>query len=83
MIMPEKPVRRNALRDCARAGHVRQNLLNFRPLLTAGTRVMASVEESLEIIRRGAEEILVEEELVRKLKRGRNPAFMMGKRLKR
>ena len=32
---------------------------------------MASVEESLEIIRRGADEILVEEELVKKLKRGK------------
>ena len=32
---------------------------------------MASVEESLEIIRRGAEEILVEDELVKKLKRGK------------
>jgi len=31
---------------------------------------MASVEESLEIIRRGADEILVEEELIKKLKRG-------------
>ncbi|MDX1299450.1 MAG: tyrosine--tRNA ligase, partial [Pseudomonas sp.] len=31
---------------------------------------MASVEESLEIIRRGADEILVEQELVKKLKRG-------------
>jgi tyrosyl-tRNA synthetase len=30
----------------------------------------ASVEESLELIRRGADEILVEEELVKKLKRG-------------
>jgi len=32
---------------------------------------MASVEESLEIIRRGAEEILVEDELVKKLERGK------------
>ena len=32
---------------------------------------MASVEESLELIRRGAEEILIEEELVKKLKRGK------------
>jgi len=32
---------------------------------------MASVEESLELIRRGADEILVEEELVKKLKRGK------------
>ena len=32
---------------------------------------MASLEESLEIIRRGAEEILVEDDLVKKLKRGR------------
>lgn len=32
---------------------------------------MASVEESLEIIRRGADEILVEEELVKKLKRSK------------
>ncbi len=31
---------------------------------------MPSVEESLELLRRGAEEILVEEELVKKLKRG-------------
>lgn len=32
---------------------------------------MASVEESLELLRRGAEEILVEEELVKKLQRGK------------
>ena len=32
---------------------------------------MASVEDSLEIIRRGADEILVEEELLKKLKRGK------------
>lgn len=32
---------------------------------------MASVEESLELIRRGTDEILIEEELVKKLKRGK------------
>lgn len=32
---------------------------------------MATVEQSLEIIRRGAEEILVEDELIKKLKRGK------------
>ena len=32
---------------------------------------MPSVDEALEIIQRGAEEILVEEELVKKLKTGR------------
>lgn len=32
---------------------------------------MVSVEESVELIRRGAEEILVEQDLIRKLKRGK------------
>jgi tyrosyl-tRNA synthetase len=39
---------------------------------------MPSVQESLELIRRGAEEILVEEELVKKLKRGKSLRVKAG-----
>ena len=39
---------------------------------------MSSVDEALEIIKRGAEEILVEEELIKKLKTGKSLRIKAG-----
>ena len=67
------------LRGCLVFCKTRVILYRWRPLVhVVMGSLMKSVEEQLALIKRGAEEILVESELVAKLKRGQSLRVKAG-----